>query len=263
MRYKAVKLARYWSARLRPPALPALFWHIGVPNFGDDINPALFQALTGARFRFAANRNAPHFLGMGSIFAAATEASIVLGAGLLTPAPPVARPHVVALRGKLTQATLGMGGDVPLGDPMVLVDRIFTADRGDVTGFVPHVGSLALARRIVPRDVRLIDVRQDPWQVIREIGRCRRVFSQSLHGLIVADALGVENLWLDPSQGMRGGRFKFDDYFSTLDAPKPSHPMTADVLCNPPLADFSVGRYQGDKDAYHRLLKAAVLEGVA
>lgn len=262
MKHKFVKLRRYWSARLRPDTLPPLFWHVGVPNFGDDINPALFQALTGTQFRFAANRDAPHFVGMGSILSSATDASTVLGAGLLTPRPLAARPRVVALRGKLTQALLGAEGAVPLGDPMVLLDRIFTPERGDATGFVPHVGSLALARRVVPQGVRLIDVRKDPWTVIREIGSCRRVLSQSLHGLIVADALGIENLWLAPSGDMRGGRFKFDDYFSTLDASKPVYPMTSEVLRDPPLADFSVGSYQGDKAGYHRLLKAAVLEGV-
>lgn len=263
MKQKAIKLARYWSARLRSPTLPALFWHVGVPNFGDDINAAFFQALTGVRFRFATNRQAPHFLGMGSILAAATPASVALGSGLLTPVPPATPPQVVAVRGKLTQAALGAASTIPLGDPMVLIDRIHTPDRGDEIGFVPHVGSLHLARRIVPAGVRLIDVRQPPWQVVRDIGRCRRVFSQSLHGLIVADAFGIENLWLGPATGMHGGRFKFDDYFSTLDAPKHPHPMTADLLRAPPLADFSVGRYQGDKAAYHRLLKAAVQEGAA
>jgi hypothetical protein len=37
-----------------------------------------------------------------------------------------------------------------------------------------------------------------------------------LHGLIVADSLGIPNAWIE-SPDLIGGRFKFDDYYSSLD----------------------------------------------
>lgn len=259
---KLTKISRYWRARLRPAHMVPMFWHIGRPNFGDDFNPALFEALTGMPIRLIRDRSVPHFLGMGSIADKATEASTILGAGLITPAPPVARPRrIIALRGALSQNLLAAEAQVLLGDPMVLIDRLVRAAPEIAIGFVPHVSSVRLAARIAPPDMLVIDPGKAPWQVIRDIARCRRIISQSLHGLIVADALAIPNLWVAPSAKMTGGRFKFDDYFTTLDAAKTPHELTRDLLHSPPAGAFSVGHYRGDKAAYHARLTHALREG--
>ncbi|MEY4695920.1 MAG: hypothetical protein RIT14_348 [Pseudomonadota bacterium] len=260
---KLRKMRRYWAARLRPASLPPLFWHIGAPNFGDDINPAFFHALSGQRLRLATRRDTPHFLGMGSILDRATAQSVVLGAGLISPdALPPPPGRIIALRGHLTRQALGLADDLPLGDPMVLVDRLLRADPDGSTGFIPHVTQLAQAQSLLPAGMRLIDVTVDPWQVVRQIAACRRILSQSLHGVIVADALGIPNLWIAPDPAMKGGRFKFDDYFSTMDAPKIAHPLTRDLLQSPPAAEFAVATYRGDKAAYHAILRATLTEGL-
>ncbi|MBR9766418.1 MAG: polysaccharide pyruvyl transferase family protein, partial [Rhodobacteraceae bacterium] len=227
---KLRKVHRGWRARLRGPGARPMYWHVGTPNFGDDINPDLFEALTGVRIRLTRDRSRAHFLGMGSILGRATDSATVLGAGLLDPAEPRPAPaRVVALRGALSARHLGLDATaVPLGDPMVLVDRVMRPDGGEDIGLIPHVRSLNALRREMGRELppglRLIDVSRPPWQVLREIGRCRLVLSQSLHGLIAADAFAIPSLWLAPSAQMQGGRFKFDDYFSTLDAPREPFP---------------------------------------
>jgi hypothetical protein len=111
--------------------------------------------------------------------------------------------------------------------------------------------------------MRLIDVSRPPWEVIRQIGRCRIVLSQSLHGLIVADAFNIPNLWIAPAQHMQGGDYKFMDYFSTLDAPKQSHPMTRELLCAGSWPEASVGIYRGNKAEYHEILASALRQGLA
>lgn len=259
---KVKKISRYWTARLRPSACPPLFWHVGTPNFGDDINPAFFEALAGVRLRLATDRGAPHFLGMGSILSAATSESVVLGAGLLDEARSDSSGRVVSLRGQLSREALKITADIPLGDPMVLVDRLIRPERGDSIGLVPHVRSLPLLRKVVPPGLHLIDVSRAPWQVLREIGNCRAVLSQSLHGVIAADAFEIPNIWLAPGPAMTGGRFKFDDYFSTLDSPKISHEITLELLAAPPLKEASVGRYQGNKSEYHAMIRVAIQEGL-
>ncbi|MDZ7711381.1 MAG: polysaccharide pyruvyl transferase family protein [Roseovarius sp.] len=262
MMLKFRKISRYWSARLRPTSCPPLFWHIGTPNFGDDINPAFFEALAGDRLRFATNRQAPHFLGMGSILGSATPASVVLGAGLLKPSQNATPGHVVALRGHLSRRALSITEDIPLGDPMVLADRLITPEGGDDIGLVPHVQLFARLRKRGLPGFRLIDASRNPWTVLREIGRCRIVLSQSLHGLIAADAFEIPNIWLAPAREMVGGRFKFDDYFSTLDAPKTPHEITPDLLAAPPLEQASVGQFRGHKAEYHALICATIKEGL-
>lgn len=258
---KLVKLGRYLVARCRPASAPGFFWHVGTPNFGDDINPDLFGRLSGLRVRLQPDRGRPHFLGMGSVLEKATASSVVLGSGFLRrpeETVPVAARYV-AVRGKLSRAHIRTDGPVLLGDPMVLLDQVFKPDgrKTHALGVVPHVSEVARLRRLSPAGVKVIDPADAPWKVIEAIASCERVMSQSLHGLIVADALGVPNLWLAPSAAMAGGDFKFLDYFSTLEAPKRPHPPSATVLAAPP-DDFSVGRYLFDKAEYHAAVRAAL-----
>lgn len=259
---KLRKGVRYWSARFRSRNHPPLFWHVGTPNFGDDINPSFFEALTGVRSRFATNRAEPHFLGMGSILDRATDQSLVLGSGLLQPGRQSAPHKVISLRGDLTRQAIKLPNDIPLGDPMVLINLLVSPQGGDDIGFIPHVRSLPELKRAIPKGIRLIDVSEEPWKVVRAIGQCRAILSQSLHGLIVADAFEIPNIWITPGDKMQGGRFKFDDYFTTLDAPKQAHSLSVELLRDPPLPEASVGRYRDDKDEYAAILRAALKEGL-
>lgn len=257
---RITKLARFARWRLAPHRGLPLWWHVGRPNFGDDINPTFFGRLAGRCVRIEVDRRRPHLLGAGSILERATQASVVCGSGFLQ--PPQGRfaacGAVVAVRGELSLAAIGRPRDVFLGDPLVLVDAWATRrEPRHRFGIVPHVRSLGRWRRLNIRGLHLIDPGLPPWQVVEEIGACETVLSQSLHGLIVADALGVPNVWIAPSRDMVGDRFKFDDYFSTIDAPKECVPECRDVFENPATLMAGVGRYRFSKAEYRRVLTAA------
>lgn len=262
MFYRLVKARRYWAARLRAQSCSPLFWHVGTPNFGDDINVSLFESLSDLPMRFAKDRRRPHFMGMGSILTFATESSVVLGSGLLEPTRLQRPLEVVSLRGELSRQQFGLKRDIPLGDPMVLVNLLMSPERGDHVGFVPHVSSLPRLRRALSPKIKLIDVRRAPWEVVREIGRCKLILSQSLHGLIVADAFDIPNIWVAPGSKMVGGDFKFRDYFSTLDAPKESYRPSAAFFKNLPYSEAWVGKYRGNKTEYRDILGAALKRGL-
>jgi hypothetical protein len=72
-------------------------------------------------------------------------------------------------------------------------------------------------------DVLPIDVGAPVAEVLARIARCRYILSSSLHGLIVADALGIPNgwLWLDTGRERTAGltAFKVQDYHSAFDTP--------------------------------------------
>jgi pyruvyltransferase len=218
MNQRLLKLARRLRWSLPVPGCVALRWHVGRPNFGDDLNPVLWQAILARRVRLGAC-SGRHVLGMGSILERATSRSLVAGSGFLRPPRPDARVScpVLSVRGRLSAACVP--GPVMLGDPAVLTPLLFPrpARPRTAVGIVPHVTELEAARATMPAGAEVIDVRGHPLEVVRRIASCRRILSQSLHGLIVADAYGVPNAWLAPSSGMIGGRFKFDDYYSTTD----------------------------------------------
>ncbi|WP_419539051.1 polysaccharide pyruvyl transferase family protein [Micrococcus yunnanensis] len=73
-----------------------------------------------------------------------------------------------------------------------------------------------LARRIGSERCVVVDARRRPGRVIEEIGRCSAVISTSLHGLIVADALGVPAAWATADPPLIGGDFKFRDHESVV-----------------------------------------------
>ena len=71
-----------------------------------------------------------------------------------------------------------------------------------------------------PKIFKIIPVGQAPEKVADEIKSCKLILSSSLHGLIVADSFGVPNMHLvlsdnlQSSNHLRGGEYKFRDYFS-------------------------------------------------
>jgi pyruvyltransferase len=238
------------------------YWHIGRPNFGDDINPSFFQIACQKTVKLHTSRDHLHFLGMGSILDRATSTSIILGSGCLSQleSGSVCPAKTVSVRGELSRASLAQGDSVLLGDPMVLLNIVAPQDvqRNGPVGFVPHFSDLRLARKLKIPNVKVIDPGLEPWKVIREIAGCSRIFSQSLHGLIVADALEIPNIWIAPNASMTGQNFKFEDYFTTLDGRKEPYQFNLGTFLHTPRTAFSVCTYKYDKKNYLEALRDAV-----
>lgn len=117
---------------------------------------------------------------------------------------------VLALRGVLTAE--GSRADCSLlADPVLLApDWVSECERDVPLGTIRHY----VDRRQIPRDAHVIDVLAGVEVVIAQAARCQRIVASSLHGLVLADALGIENLW-DPHPGVLGEGFKFRDYGSS------------------------------------------------
>ena len=104
---------------------------------------------------------------------------------------------------------------------------------------IPHYRELDMAEykniaAAVP-GAKMISVLSPVNEIIREIAECETVVSSSLHGLIAADALGVPNRRIRHSGKVRGGDFKYDDYYSAFPV-LPEAPLDLeDAVKNPPL----------------------------
>ncbi len=144
----------------------------------------------------------------------------VWGSGLLAPVRVdfLDNLHIALLRGPVTAALLGIKAS-GYGDPGLLAPEIAgpTPERRDRIGIVAHhrhADDPALVALLEDEPaLERIDVGDDPRAVCRQIASCRHVFASSLHGLIVADAYGVPNTWLDP---LDQSRLKYLDYAASV-----------------------------------------------
>ena len=160
------------------------------------------------------------------------------------------------VRGPLTRKRLLQHGflkssqEVVLGDPALLLsflspDRSKSNPKYDI-GVIPHYvdkGTFSGSRRLSPFrtgwnivrtrpeklsieseinvdgiKVKLIDVQHGNCEeIINQIWDCAFIASSSLHGMIVADVLGIPNTWIKISNALDGGAFKFIDYMMSVE----------------------------------------------
>ncbi len=207
-----------------------LFWYRAEQNFGDAISRTIVSHVSGREVVWA-NHHACEMYALGSLMKSVSNHQaqprekgrkpFLWGTGAMAGLPGLEflrNVRVALLRGPIT-AALMQRDDRVFGDTGLLIaDALGKAPkREDVVGLVPHMHFaddprfLEIAEKN-PR-IKLIDVRDDdPHEVVRQIASCAHVISQSLHGLVTADAYGIPNTWLDP-QGIHGGAMlKFHDY---------------------------------------------------
>ena len=213
------------------------YWHgrggLGsTTNFGDDLTPFLCRALSGREVSFRDARKPGagcDLIGVGSLlqWVSREHDGHIWGTGFIkddVPNPLFPRAQVTAVRGVKTAQKLGVDPKkIALGDPGLLA-HVLKCDGVEKThrvGLIPHL--IHHKHRIVQRltkkqGIHFINIRRLAPQVVIEAQRCDFIISSSLHGLVLADSLGIPNrwAWLANGKGIIGGRFKFDDYYSAF-----------------------------------------------
>lgn len=214
---------RVWG-KLRGNAISA-FWY-NYYNAGDQLTPLLLRHYGYSPF--CVQPAEATIVAVGSFLEElpANYSGIILGSGFIKESSRRSFPNarVLAVRGTLTRDRLGPGCDgVVLGDPGLLVSKMLP-QRGPKKfslGLIPHYVDrhnpvLIELLRKYSSEIKVIDVlKGNPLRVARQIDECEHIISSSLHGLIMADALGIPNAWFY-SPGIIGGRFKYDDYYSAM-----------------------------------------------
>jgi len=222
--------------------LPIRYWN-RIQNIGDAINPYILELVSGQKPYYATNAEEEHVLGVGSIFFMANKKSHIWGSGILDPRHDVSNvdlTKVHAVRGRGTRSALerwGLSKAVALGDPGVFVDEIpeiaevmarREIKRGAV--LIPHyalVGQERTKALASELDATILSPRTSSLDFVKEIVGAEVVVSQSLHGLIFAEALGKPSAWISHS-GDEVWTFKFHDWYSnTIEPPKQPLPMDA------------------------------------
>lgn len=185
-----------------------------------------------------------HYIVTGSILSWVNFESIVWGAGSAWYGEEYNKAmKYYAVRGKLSQEKVWKLGQTceAYGDPILLLPLFIkpNKDRNKKLGIVPHVVDYTMVSELYKDDknVIVISLYDDYKNVISQITSCKKIISSSLHGLVVADAYGIPNRWVEFSDKVVGDGFKFHDYFSGMNIPlyKPinikEEKMEVDEIC--------------------------------
>lgn len=205
-------------------------------NWGDDINVFLIERMTGCRVAivdyswvhiYISHKN---YACIGSILGwMGNKHTEVWGSGIISEQQSFEHiPKVVySVRGPLTrQVLLANGIECPekYGDPALILPRYYTPQslKKYRLGIIPHYKDFGMpvleSFKKMHNDVLMIDLRSYVhWtDVIELIYSCEYIVSSSLHGLIVSDAYGIPNIWIKVSDEIKGGAFKYLDYFASV-----------------------------------------------
>jgi pyruvyltransferase len=188
-----------------------------VNNFGDLLGPLIVERLVRRLGLVEKPQSRARLLSVGSVLHFAGDGDVVWGTGRNGKVPAekheFTRLDVRAVRGPLTRDFLReRGHDVPpvYGDPGLLVGELWpelTVVRRDVD--VTVVPNFHEASRWPRRGY--VNPRSDVEQVLRRIARSALVVGSSLHGIIVAESLGIPaRLTLPRAEVM----FKYADYYA-------------------------------------------------
>ena len=227
-------------------------WRGGARNFGDELNALLWPRLLPDFFDTDPGTT---FLGIGSILDARHDPAplkLVAGSGYggyEAPARLDARWSVHWVRGPRTARQFGLSPSLGIGDPGSLVPLAGLAPPVTPTdiGFMPHFESAirgAWDDAAIAAGLRLIDPRGDPGGIIAAIACCRVLLSEALHGIIVADAIRVPWIALQPLA--QAHRPKWLDWAETLDLDIPFRHLAPSTLLEhahlTSLSRFHLGR---------------------
>lgn len=200
----------YWKAR---------------PNFGDRLTPLLLKRFTRLDSEWSDIPDSEIII-IGSVLDKIPHewAGTILGAGKLHEGSVVDLPYanILALRGPLSAR--GIKGDYVIGDAGLLADELVQMPEKEYDlGIVPHWSDTQLEHNptFLRYNPKIIRPDGDPLEVIREIGRCKKVVSSSLHGIILADAFNIPRRieiapWMISRPKQEGGIFKWRDYSASL-----------------------------------------------
>jgi exoV-like protein len=204
-------------------------------NWGDDMNVYLAQLWFNKKVINYSSSFYSMFFGernyslIGSILQDADDRTIVWGSGLLyEDLYPRKQPKkIYAVRGPLSREVLikhGINCPKVYGDPILLLPRYYhpQINKRYKIGIIPHFhdekNKLLSEYVSLNNGIHIISMkRYRKWEnVIDDILSCDLILSSSLHGLILSDAYGIKNIWIEFEKQAEDKKFKFCDYFASV-----------------------------------------------
>jgi pyruvyltransferase len=180
-------------------------------NCGDMLTKPILEHF-GFEVRLVDRNEKGKWLGVGSIMSALRDKDTVWGSGCIRYKKIKRKDRVkfLAVRGPITKSLTGANTDV-FGDPALLLPLVYNpeVEQKYEVGLIPHYIDKPLVK---VNDEHFIDIQSDWKNVVREIKKCKKIISSSLHGLVIAEAYGIPAIWVKYSDNIIGGEMKFHDY---------------------------------------------------
>ncbi len=228
--HKNTLCVKYWISS------PVFLWTTYIPhyNWGDFINLKFAKIFSGKTIIPYSFCTKPSIAMIGSILPwAMSKDTIVWGSGCLNSKDlswnNVEHPKkICAVRGPLTrQVLLEHGIECPeiYGDPAMLISKYYHPNmtKRYKYGIIFHVSSLKEGKGWI-NNVQLDSVLwinpcvyKNWYDFIDQICSCEIILSSSLHGIIIADAYSIPNIWITLTNHEHpDDNFKFKDYFLSI-----------------------------------------------
>lgn len=188
-------------------------------NFGDILAPYIVEKLTKYNVEWAkASESDAVFIGSIMEHLPAQYTGIVAGIGSARSSTrkDLTQAKVLALRGELTKSITKINEKkVLLADPGLIAPNVVDVSNVDKKydiGVILHYAD----RNFKPEPQHhIISITSGIENVITEASKCERIITSSLHGLILADSLGLKRKWVLYDR-VQGNGFKFRDYATSI-----------------------------------------------
>lgn len=209
------------------------YWWNTHPNFGDALSPKITEFVLGKPVEWASPEECQLF-GLGSIlekviqktFSESSGSVSVWGTGLMSPRllnSANSKLKILSLRGHFSSICLD-SSDVVVGDPGLLVREIYPEllqqkkefEVGLILHHSQHLENESI-KKLKDNGIHFFSAATNDYEsLIESIAKSKIILSTSLHGLVIADSLGVQNEWINSHGIHRTDRFKFYDYASAI-----------------------------------------------
>lgn len=198
-------------------------------NFGDFLTPYIVNKLTDKQVILFSPESKfsyffKHSLMVGSIIYLSNKRTVVWGSGIIKENEKIKGGRFVLVRGPRTAKRLKELGLKPpncLGDPALILPFLYAPEikKKYKLGIISHFVDFDDIELLINNNENINHINlltNNVENVIDEILSCEKIISTSLHGLIVADAYQIPNIWWKYSSKLNGDDVKFYDYFESV-----------------------------------------------
>ena len=199
-------------------------------NFGDLITPYFLNKFCDKKdYDYVLNEKkiftkTKKIIGCGSIMRLCNKNTIVYGSGIRDRKQKINRGIIKIVRGPLTRKRLlEIKCYCPpvYGDPGLILPLYYQPNikKKYKIGIIPHhihYDNVVEKYKNLENTLIINLINPNIEETIDSILSCEKTISSSLHGLIVSDAYGVPNKWVQFDNKINGDNTKYYDYFESV-----------------------------------------------